>query len=66
MGFGSAAGPLTCEIVQVDEALGIMQVQFCQAVDQSLPARAMDSLFAVSQRRGDHVWAWALVEGADS
>ncbi len=66
IGFGSAAGPFACEIVQVDEALGIMQVHFCQPVDQSLPARVMGSLFAVSQRRGDHVWAWALVEGADS
>ncbi len=66
MGFGLPAEPLACEIAQVDETSGIMRVQVRTQVDQAPAAMAVDSLFVVSQRRGDHVWAWTLLEGADS
>jgi hypothetical protein len=62
----SPSGLRNCEITQVDEASGVMQVKLAPHVDQSLAGTALDSLCVVSQRRGDYVWAWALVKGADS
>jgi acyl transferase domain-containing protein len=62
----SARAPLTCEITQVDAASGIMQLTLAPQADQSLEASAVESLYVASQRRGDYVWAWTLLEGADS
>ena len=62
----SARAPLTLEITHVDTASGIIHLQFARQADQSLEPAAVESLYVASQRRGDYVWAWTLVEGADS
>ncbi len=65
----SAARALTvdsCEITAFDATSGVFQLKAPLQADQSLGKSAAAPLYAYSQRRGDYVWSWTLLEGADS
>jgi acyl transferase domain-containing protein/phosphopantetheinyl transferase len=65
-GLGLSGNPEACEITEVDEGSGIMQVKLGPDLARALAGRGQDSLCVVSARRNDYAWAWTLVEGADS
>ncbi len=65
-GLGLPGNPAACEITEVDEASGAMQVKLGPALVTALARCGRDSLRVVSARRNDYAWAWTLVEGADS
>lgn len=58
IGTDGPAPNLRCEITQFDEPSGAIEVAFDPQVLEA-PAR---SLLVGSARRGDHVWAWALLD----
>jgi phosphopantetheinyl transferase len=65
-GLAAAAGPLDCEITDVDEASGMLLVKLGPTLTSAFPEPMIDSLRVVSARRGDYAWACTLSEGADS
>jgi acyl transferase domain-containing protein/phosphopantetheinyl transferase (holo-ACP synthase) len=65
-GVAARAGPLDCEITQVDLSSGVMRVKLGPALTEACPDLILDSLCVVTARRGDYAWAWTMVEGADS
>jgi hypothetical protein len=64
--MAASAGPLDCEITQVDETTGMMSVKLGPTLTAARPEPILDRLCVVSARRGDYAWAWTMVEGADS
>ena len=59
-GLAAAAGPLDCEITDVDEASGMLLVKLGPNLTRAFPEPMIDSLCVMSARRGDYAWAYAL------
>jgi hypothetical protein len=64
--LGLAPAPAPCEITDVDESSGIVRFSLAPHSDHPLDVQPFASLYVMTQRRGEYVWAWTLMEGVDS
>jgi acyl transferase domain-containing protein/phosphopantetheinyl transferase (holo-ACP synthase) len=63
-GAGPASGSSSAEILDVDDASGVLRVGLAPELVGASRDHGADSLRVVSARRGDYAWAWVLGEGA--
>jgi phosphopantetheinyl transferase len=63
-GVGLSAGPLSAEIVAVDQESAAMNVRLSPESLAACARRIANPLRIVSARRGNYAWAWTLGEGA--